>query len=74
MTRSAAIVDSYWQRKRMKKILVLVVLLVGAYFGLKKWSPKTLDRIAFWKSAPAETAAPLPPAEPWASMPNTGSW
>ena len=53
----------------MKKILVLVVLLVGAYFGLKKWSPKTLDRIAFWKSAPAETAAPLPPAEPAPQLP-----
>ncbi len=53
----------------MKKILVLVVLLVAACFGLKKWSPKTFDKIAFWKSAPAETAAPLPPAEPAPQLP-----
>ncbi len=49
----------------MKKFVVLILLLAGAYFGLKKWSPQTLDRIAFWRSAPAAPApAALPPAEP----------
>jgi peptidoglycan/xylan/chitin deacetylase (PgdA/CDA1 family) len=57
------------QLKLMKKILVLVVLLLGAYFGLKKWSPRTLDRIAFWRSAPVETVAPLPTPEPAPQLP-----
>jgi peptidoglycan/xylan/chitin deacetylase (PgdA/CDA1 family) len=41
----------------MKKILVLLVLLVGAYFALAKWSPGTLDRITFWKTAPKQNQA-----------------
>lgn len=50
----------------MKKLLVLLVLLVGGYFALAKWSPQTLDKIAFWRSASTQpTPAPsLPPAEP----------
>jgi peptidoglycan/xylan/chitin deacetylase (PgdA/CDA1 family) len=49
----------------MKKLLVLVVLLAGAYFGLKKWSPQTLERIAFWKSnVPDAPPQALPPPEP----------
>lgn len=56
----------------MKKFVVLLLLLAGAYFGLKKWSPQTLDRIAFWKSAPpAPAPTALPPAEP-APVPSTG--
>ena len=50
----------------MKKLIVLLLLVAGAYFGLKKWSPQTLERIAFWKSSGPE-APPipaLPPAEP----------
>jgi peptidoglycan/xylan/chitin deacetylase (PgdA/CDA1 family) len=50
----------------MKKLFVLLLLLVGAYFGLKKWNPQLLDRITFWKSAPAAAPLPaaLPPVEP----------
>lgn len=48
----------------MKKIIVLLILVVGAYFALAKWSPRTLDRIAFWKSKPAPQTVALPPAEP----------
>ena len=48
----------------MKKILVLIVLLVGAYFGLKMWSPATLARITFWKKAEVTRPTPLPPPEP----------
>src|SRR5687768_9646671 len=48
----------------MKKILVLLVLIVGAYFALAKWSPSTLDRVAFWKPKPIEAVAPLPTPEP----------
>lgn len=48
----------------MKKIIVLLILVVGAYFALAKWSPRTLDRIAFWKSKPAPQTVSLPPAEP----------
>jgi peptidoglycan/xylan/chitin deacetylase (PgdA/CDA1 family) len=50
----------------MKNLLILLLLVVGAYFGLKKWSPQTLDRITFWKSAPATAPQPaaLPPVEP----------
>jgi peptidoglycan/xylan/chitin deacetylase (PgdA/CDA1 family) len=58
----------------MKKLLVLLVLLVGGYFALAKWSPQTLDKIAFWRSAsPQPTPAPsLPPAEP-APTPTTAA-
>lgn len=50
----------------MKKLVVFLILLAGAYFALSKWSPSTLERIAFWKkSAPQIVAAPgLPEPEP----------
>ncbi len=49
----------------MNKFVVLLLVLVGAFFGLKKWSPRTLDKIAFWKSSPPPAAQDLlPPAEP----------
>lgn len=50
----------------MKKFLVLLILLAGVFFGLKKWSPQTLERVQFWKKKPAETVQQpsLPPAEP----------
>jgi peptidoglycan/xylan/chitin deacetylase (PgdA/CDA1 family) len=57
----------------MKKLFVLLVVIVGAYFGLKKWSPRTLERIAFWKTAsdtaggtslPSPLPAPKPDAAP----------
>jgi peptidoglycan/xylan/chitin deacetylase (PgdA/CDA1 family) len=52
----------------MNKFVVLLLVLVGVYFGLKKWSPHTLDKITFWKSKPSATQSAvsdsLPPAEP----------
>lgn len=51
----------------MKKFVVLLLVLAGVYFGLKKWSPQTLDRLCFWraKATPTQPADPaLPPAEP----------
>jgi peptidoglycan/xylan/chitin deacetylase (PgdA/CDA1 family) len=49
----------------MKKLLVLLVLLVAGYFGLRKWSPQTLDRLTFWKKAEVVAVVPsLPPPEP----------
>lgn len=47
----------------MKKFLVLLILLAGVFFGLKKWSPQTLARVQFWKTKTAE-APPSPPALP----------
>jgi peptidoglycan/xylan/chitin deacetylase (PgdA/CDA1 family) len=50
----------------MKKLFFLLLVAVGAYFALKKWSPHTLERIAFWKSGPPAPppTLTLPPAEP----------
>ena len=48
----------------MKKLLVLVIVLIGAYFAMAKWTPRALDRIAFWKSKRVEPAAALPTPEP----------
>ena len=54
----------------MKRLIVLLLLLVGVFFGLKKWSPNTLDRIAgiFPKgrkeAMPADPRQWLPAPEP----------
>ena len=54
----------------MKRLIVLLLLLVGVFFGLKKWSPGTLDRIAgiFPKgrkaAVPADPRQWLPAPEP----------
>jgi peptidoglycan/xylan/chitin deacetylase (PgdA/CDA1 family) len=54
----------------MKKLLVLLLILVAAFFSLKKWSPGTLEKIAHIGSdaapatAPSEPAPSLPPPEP----------
>ena len=54
----------------MKRLIVLLLLFVGVFFGLKKWSPGTLDRIAgiFPKkqkqSVPADPRQWLPAPEP----------
>ena len=48
----------------MKKILALLVVLGVVYFGLRMFSPATLDRIAFWKKTPVVQPMTLPPAEP----------
>lgn len=57
----------------MKNFVVLLLVLVGVYFGLKHWSPQTLDRIAFWKgkTPAAQPASPdtPPPAEPAPTVP-----
>jgi peptidoglycan/xylan/chitin deacetylase (PgdA/CDA1 family) len=54
------------QSQLMKKLFVLLLLLAGGYFALSKWSPQTLEKIAFWRSGSSTpTPAPaLPPAEP----------
>ena len=55
----------------MKKFLVLLILFAGVFFGLKKWSPQTLDRVQFWKKKTVEVVQQpsLPLAEP-APIPN----
>ena len=63
----------------MKRLIVLLLLFVGVFFGLKKWSPGTLDRIAgiFPKkqkqSVPADPRQWLPAPEPApVSVPQSG--
>jgi peptidoglycan/xylan/chitin deacetylase (PgdA/CDA1 family) len=54
----------------MKKLLFLLVVVAGCYFGLKKWSPGTLEKLStlIRKDAPSVVATDsqqaLPPPEP----------
>ncbi len=48
----------------MKKFLLLLAVLTCTYFGLKKWSPSTLEHIPFLKKKTVEVAKTSPAAQP----------
>lgn len=54
------------KRSPLRTILVIVLLLAGAYFGLQKWSPQTLERIRVWATTDkaAKGVVPEIPVEP----------
>ena len=49
------------KRSPLRKFIILLLVLGAAYFSLQKWSPATLQRIAFWKKP--DKAAVTPPAD-----------
>ncbi len=54
------------KRSPLRPILVVVLLLVGVYFGLEKWSPRTLERLRIWVTTDnaAQGVVPEIPVEP----------
>lgn len=53
----------------MKKFLLLLVVLTCTYFGLKKWSPNTLDRIPYLKKKNVEVVKITPEQATQAAKP-----
>jgi peptidoglycan/xylan/chitin deacetylase (PgdA/CDA1 family) len=52
--------DEEPKRSPVRKFLIFVLLLAGAYFGLQKWSPATLEKAMFWKKPAKAVAGPVP--------------
>jgi len=53
----------------MKKLIVLLLLLVGAFFGLKKWSPRTLEKFAHALPGEQKEAVVPDSQQPWIPAP-----
>ena len=52
----------------MKKLIILILLLAGVFFGLKKWSPATLERISAIFPKARKDAVPSDPQQ-WLPAP-----
>ena len=52
--------DQEPKRSSLRKFLIVALLLSAAFFGLKKWSPATMERLAFWQKHDKALAAPGP--------------
>lgn len=50
--------DEEPKRKPLRTVIILLLILAATYFGLQKWSPATLQRIAFWKKPDKAAVAP----------------
>ncbi len=48
----------------MKKLIILFTLLAAGFFALAKWSPKTVERIMFWKRTAPQIVSPQNLPEP----------
>lgn len=53
----------------MKRFIVLLILLIAAYFGFKKWSPRTLDKLAGALPGAEQGAGPADPQQGWIPAP-----
>jgi peptidoglycan/xylan/chitin deacetylase (PgdA/CDA1 family) len=53
---------------KMKRFLVLLLVLVGAFLSLKKWSPSTLEKISGLLPKPQKQVAPTGPQQ-WLPAP-----